>query len=97
MPRQHTSVPQRLRPPLVTCPLPTAPLPAPPASGLARTASSLALFLALVAIVFWLPGTVLLDFARVRARGLDAAALSLVSGTAAAAAAYWLAARVGAR
>ncbi len=67
------------------------------ASGLAGSVGSLLRFLILVVVLVWVPGAILLDLARVRARVLDDLALSLVAGTAAAAAAYWLTARMGAR
>ena len=59
--------------------------------------AELALFPVLVLALVWVPGAVILDLSRVRVRPLDDVALSLTAGTAAAAAAYWLTARLGLR
>jgi hypothetical protein len=67
------------------------------AAGLASSWGSLPLLAALVALLVWLPGVAILDFARVRTRALDDLALALVLGGIGAAAAYWLTARLGLR
>jgi hypothetical protein len=59
--------------------------------------AELAVFPVLVLALVWVPGAVILDLTRVRVRPLDDVALSLTAGTAAAAAAYWLTARLGLR
>jgi hypothetical protein len=59
-------------------------------SGSALLGGSLAWFLTLAVVLVWVPGTVILDLARVRAGALDDCALSLAAGTGAAAFVYWL-------
>jgi hypothetical protein len=54
-------------------------------------------FPVLVVALVWVPGAAILDLARVRVRPLDDVALSLTAGAAAAAAAYWVTARLGLR